>query len=297
MKKFSSKKMVLKLTVGFASFLLVFFFLLLCSFTAHKMADDFLKQLGISKTGADKKIMVGFFGGALDMYGVKNAKNIALGNRKAVVLDLLNYTKKHVKSAAFIKQYNAMKNSYKPKETITETPEQYKASNITRARGFVTDMEASLKKADASMKALFEKSLADARKNLKEAEDPKDKQYVRYAKNYPGMVKIFKDGYDRQMVDWEKQYPTNHLLYVNMRLQEFMDETKDIDFGAELIAKNGKKYFVNRDYERKGSRWKMAFRAGKEVVQPAREFVQKWMDEIKPVESRPASSNYYGGNG
>ncbi len=54
-----------------------------------------------------------------------------------------------------------------------------------------------------------------------------------------------------------------------------MNETKVIDFNAGLTTKNGEKIFVNPDYERKGNRWKMAFRAGKEVVEPSREFVQK----------------------
>jgi hypothetical protein len=92
---------------------------------------------------------------------------------------------------------------------------------------------------------------------------------------------MVKENYSRQIAGWEKKYPTNQLLYVKMRLQEFMDVTKDIDFGAELFTKNGKKYFVNPAYEGKGYYWKMAFRAGKEAVEPAREFVQKWIEEIK----------------
>jgi hypothetical protein len=281
MKQFSTKRLALKATLFFAPLFVLFSFVLFCSFTANKMADDFLKQLGISKTGADEKITGSFLGGGFDAYGIKNAKNIALGNRKAVTLDIIEYAKKHVSSAAFLKQYLAMKESYKPQESIAETPEKNKAENIARAKGFVADMEAALKKADASFKAIYEKSLADAKKNLKEAEDPNNKQYLRYAKSYPELVKSFKENYDYQMAQWEKKYPTNHLLYVKTRLQEFMDETKAIDFSAELIAKNGKKYFAKREYESKGNRWKMAFRAGKEVVEPAREAVQKWMDEIK----------------
>ena len=65
------------------------------------------------------------------------------------------------------------------------------------------------------------------------------------------------------MAEWEKKYPTNHLLYVKVRLQEFMNETKDIDFGAELVAKNGKKYFVNRDYELRAIGGKWLFVQGK----------------------------------
>lgn len=245
------------------------------------MADDFLKQLGISKPAADDKITNSILGGSVDLYGVKNARNIALGNRKAIMLDLLAYTKRHVNSPAFIKEYNQMRERFRPEVYTPQTPEQMKAENIARAKESVAQMEESLKKADASFKPIFQKSLDESKKYLKEAEDPNNKQYVRYAKNYDRAVQEAKESNAASLAHFLKKYPDNHLLYVKMRLQEFMDETKDIDFGAELVTKNGKKYFVNRAYESKGSRWKMAFRAGKEVVEPAREAVQKWIDEIK----------------
>ena len=174
-----------------------------------------------------------------------------------------------------------MKESHKPTENIAQTPEEMKAENIKMAKESVAQMEEAYKKADATMKPIFQKSVEDAKKYLKDAEDPNNKQHVRYAKNYEGLVKEFKAGYNHQMAEWEKKYPTNHNLYIKKRLLEFMEATKDIDFGAELKTVNGKKKFVNPEYERKDSRWKMAFRAGKEVVEPAREFVQKWIDEIK----------------
>jgi hypothetical protein len=280
MKQTTTKGIVLPSILYFTTILLLFSYLLFSSFTTS-MADDFLKQLGITKASADEKIQHSIMGGYLDMYGVKNAKNIALGNRKAVVLDLVAYTKKQVSSPAFIKQYMAMKESNKPKESIAQTPEEMKSENIARAKESVAQMEATVKKADASMKPLFQKSVEDAKKYLKEAEDPNNRQYVRYAKNYEGLVKEFKESYAAALAQWERKYPTNHLLYIKKRLTEFMDATKDIDFTAELTTKNGKKIFVNPVYERKDSRWKMAFRAGKEVIEPAREAVQKWMDEIQ----------------
>ena len=275
------KKIAFPAILYFTTVLLVFVYLLLCSFTTNKFADEFLKQLGISKVNADDKITNSILGGSLDIYGVKNAKNIALGNRKAVALDLLAYTKKQLASPAFIKEYTEMKNRFKPQETIPQTPEEMKAENISRAKQSVAQMEETLRKADASMKPIFQKSVEDAKKYLKDAEDPANKQYVRYAKNYEGLVKDMQSNYAFQLAEWEKKYPSNHNLYIKMRLLEFMEVTKDIDFGAELTTKNGKKIFVNPAYERKDSRWKMAFRAGKEVVEPAREFVQKWIDEIK----------------
>ena len=77
------------------------------------------------------------------------------------------------------------------------------------------------------------------------------------------------------------KYPADQLQYVKQRLHQFMDETEGIDFNAELVEKNGRKYFVKREYENKSNRWKMAFRVGKEVVEPARTIVQQWITDLE----------------
>ena len=79
---------------------------------------------------------------------------------------------------------------------------------------------------------------------------------------------------------WEKEFPIDYKEIVRNRLQEFLKLTADIDYNAALKDVNGKKKFVNPNYERKSSQWKMAFRAGKEVTEPARAFVQQWLKEL-----------------
>lgn len=242
--------------------------------------DDFLKQLGITKTNADERISGSVLGGSFNTYGIKNLKNITLGNRKDVTTSLLNYTKTYLNSPDFKKQYLAMKDKYKPTETIAQTPAEFREEYISRIKKSVSEIEASIKKADATTKPIFEKVLLDAQKSLKDAEDPNNKMFTRYASNYDQLGKDNKRNYEHQLAQWEKNYPSNHLLYVKKRLIEFLDATKDVDFSAEIVEKNGKKYFVNPAYERKSDRWKMAYRAGKEVIEPARDFVQKWVEEI-----------------
>jgi hypothetical protein len=282
MKQSDSKRRIKNLILFFAPTLFLALFFLVCSFTAKKITNDFLKELGITKQSADEKITNSIIGGYIDNYGIKNAKNIALGNRKAVTLDLLNYIKKYVSSPAFVKEYNDLKERNKPKEQILQTPEEMQTSEIALRKKNVADIEANIKKTtDATVKKFFETSLEQAKQALKEAEDPNNKYFVAYRKNYPQSAKSFKDSYDRSIADWNSKYPQNQLLFVKKRLQEFLDATKDVDFSAELTDKNGKKIFVKSEYEHKDSRWKMAFRTGKEVVEPARGFVQKWIDEIK----------------
>ena len=73
-----------RLRIGSIGLLLVAASFLLFSFTAKNFTEDFLQQLGISKTSADLKITNSLLGGYLDQYGLQNAKNIATGNRAAV---------------------------------------------------------------------------------------------------------------------------------------------------------------------------------------------------------------------
>lgn len=253
----------------------------LISFTVRSLGDDFLKQLGLTKPGAEEKIRQGILGGSLDTYGIKGIKNIAAGNRAAVASDILSYTKKYVSTADFIKNYNEMRDYYKPKFQKLQTPDEMRAEAVANQKKSIAQIEESIKKADASTKPIFENVLKTAKEDLKKIEDPNSKHNAAYAKNYEQGVKQNQQNYDRQIADWEAKYPSNHLLYVKKRLQEFLNETADIDFEAELITKNGKKYFVNRAYESKGNRWKMAFRAGKDVITTARTFTEKWMSEIK----------------
>jgi hypothetical protein len=281
MQRTSLKPLVVKLRICIAAVILVIISLFLFSFTINRLNENFLKELGISKTEADKKITNSILGGYLDAYGTRNAKNIILGKRNAVATDLLKYVKQHVGTEAFKKEYNALKESNKPRENKVQTPEEMRSSNIEAFKKNIAETENSLKKADASMKPIFEKILAEGKKQLKEAESPTNKAVTSYAKGYPEMVKLSQQSYERELQNWEAQYPANHLLFVKQRLQQFLESTKDVDFSAETTVKNGKRYFVKAEYERKHNQWKMVFRAGREVVEPARAFVEQWINEIK----------------
>ena len=280
MKQFSLNACIRLLRVSIIILILALISMFLFSFTLHRVSNDFLKELGIAPNEAEQKITNSILGGYLDTYGVKNIKSIATGNRKKLVADLLVYTKQHVQSQAFVKQYKAMKESRKPQPAKIQTPDEMRRDMIEQYKKSIAETEASLKKADASMKPVFEKLLVDAGKQLKEVQDPNNKMIASYAKNYPDMIKMIDLQHQSKIEQWEKEFPDNHLLFVKERLEMFMKETKNIDFDAALQVKNGKKYFVNNEYERKSSYWKMAFRAGRDVVLTAREYVSDWISTI-----------------
>lgn len=274
--------MIVMLRLCIAAFILIVLSLFLFSFTAEKMKEDFLKQLGISQQEANSKITGSLLSGSLDYYGISNLKNIIVDNRAAVVKDIAAYAKQYTNTAAFKKEYAALRENNKPAPAQkVETPEEMRASMIKMAKEFVQSSEESLKKAGPELKKIFEQSLEAAKKNLKDAEDPNNKSLKAYGQNYESMKNMMQQSYDNSIKNWESKYPADHLQYVKVKLQSFLDATADIDFTAQLTEKNRKKYFVNPVYERKGNRWKLAFRAGKDAVEAGRAFATQWIAEIR----------------
>lgn len=250
---------------------------LLCSFGAV----DFLKQLGMTQANADQKISSSLLGGYLDTYGVKNSKNIAPASRSALTGSLLAYTKQYVNGPAFIREYQALREQKKPVMGVVKTPEEFQQEIIAQAKKSRAEVEQSMKKADASMKPVFEKTLESINKQLQQAEDPNNKSIAGYRKGYPVLVKNRDDTYAKELAVWEARYPAGHRQFIKLRLVQFLKETENVDFSAELYEKKGIRYFTNPAYESKGTYWKMAFRAGKEMVEPARAFVQDWLRELE----------------
>lgn len=281
MKQSSADNFVITLTNIIAAIALLFSIFVLNSFTVHRIGEDFMKQLGITKTAADGKISGSILGGSIDVYGIKNVKNIVTGNRGQIAKDLLVYTKNHLASPAFIKEYETLKQNNKPKKDAAKTPAEVKTEYIASIKKMISDSEKGLKTANSTMKPVYEKMVAEGKKQLAQAEAPDNPYFTSYEMNYPQMLKDIETRHENLLQDWENIYPSNPNQFIKRRLEEFLKVTSDIDFNAELVTKNGMKYFAKKEYENKDSRWKMAFRAGKEVVEPARTFVQQWIEEIK----------------
>jgi hypothetical protein len=78
----------------------------------------------------------------------------------------------------------------------------------------------------------------------------------------------------------EKNYPSDPHELIKKRLEDFLSISATIDFDAQLTESRG---FINLEYEKKSGHWKMCYRAGREVVEAAREEARKWLDELKGV--------------
>ncbi len=78
------------------------------------------------------------------------------------------------------------------------------------------------------------------------------------------------------VLDGEK-YPKDPETLIKQRLQDFLELSNTVDFDARLTS-SGR--FADEAYEQKDPLWKMCFRAGRDVVQAAREEARQWLLEI-----------------
>jgi hypothetical protein len=161
-----------------------------------------------------------------------------------------------------------MRERFKPQPAVMQTPEQMQAETVAAYRKSVADLEAGQKKSDASMKAMYDKMIADAKKVLKEAEDPNNKMITNYRESYPESAKMTEENNKRQLATWESKYPTDHMQFVKMRLQQFLEETKDINFSATTLIRMVAKFLKTKNTKAKAidGRW-------------AIEQVRKWLKQ------------------
>jgi len=259
--------------------------LFLFSFSIErKLADDVWRQLGLDKTAGINSIKESFYYSHLQYYGAKNFKKIATNNRQAVARDLLTYTKQYINGAEFKKAYENYRIESKPRDPELKTPrtkEQIQKEEIARTEKMIKETEESIKKMPADMQKSMKPVLDQGQKQLKEYQNPNYKLWAILVESDIRENEQKVNQYKTDMARWEKDFPADSKEIVKLRLKKFMDLTANVDYNAELKEKYNKKVFVNPDYERKSSEWKMAFRSGKEVTETARDFVQQWLSELK----------------
>jgi hypothetical protein len=274
--------LLIKLKVTALLFLVALISLFSYSFTTSKnIADDFWKQLGMSREQGTDGVKQSFLNGYLNYYAAKNARNIATGNRAAIAKDLLNYTKQYINSDAFRKEYELMRKQAKPQEVEIKvrSKEEIRKEKIAETEKSIRKTEEVMKQ--PNMKDIMQPSLDILKKNLVEYNKPDSKMIDMFFNGEKMQAEQQAESSKKNMARWEVEYPADYREKVKDRLQKFLDLSATVDFGAELKQVGNKKKFVNPVYEGKSYDWKQIFRAGKEVIEPARQFAEQWMREMK----------------
>ena len=269
--------------------ILIPFLYVLIGFTYSSIIDNKIKnildQIQYSEDGAKNMIFSNFSGSYFYFPNPKQLKNIAAGEKAAIVNDVGNYVKEYTASKEFLNKYAEYKNRKKP--SPPEKPksmEDMKKEQREAIKQGIENLEKMKPKMAKDQQTSIEETIKSFKQQLKDIDDPNNPTFSPEVEN--SMKQMYEqqmNQYNEQVAQWEKDYPAdNPNLMIKNWLNKFLDESKDVDFKAELAeAKGGMKVFVKQSYENKSGLWKVCFRAGEETTESARRFAEKWLQELK----------------
>jgi hypothetical protein len=284
MKQSTFRKNLVWLRICITTFLLAIVCLFLFSFTvSSRLTEDIWNQLGLTRLQGTEKIRNSFVNNYLDYYGLRKAKNIAVGSRGAVAKDLLIYTKQYLSSAAFKTDYEKMRNAAKPMEPVpgSKTKELIRKWKIEETTKLMKNTEDFLKTADAEMKKTMQKVLDMHKANMKDYQDPNSKLINALWQQELDIRENDQKRYKESIKTWEMNYPVDYRKVIRPRLEKYLELAATVDFSAEIFQKADKKYYFRSSaYEAKHDDWKLIYRAGKEVYDVTKVFVEQWLKEF-----------------
>jgi len=250
---------------------------------ARKFADDVWTQLGITPKDGISNIHTSIQSGYLSYYGAKNAKDIAIGERTAVINQLVAQAKKYITSDEFKRRYENERKLRMPKEPqlFEISVDEIRAKEKQRIEQAIKQTEANANHPNPKVKNGVPKALENLNAELKTVDDPNNKNVQREIKQLESWNNAAVAQYKTQLQKLDADYPPNPQDMIKKRLQQILDVTADVDYSAELKEAGQFKVFANPLYEKKPKEWKLAFRAGKETTDAVRAIAQRWLLEIK----------------
>ena len=268
--------------------LLIPLFLFLIGFTYTRIIDSKIKnildKIQLSENSADDMIFSNCSNPSFYFPNPRQLKNIAAGDKVAIVNEVGNYVKEYTSTKEFLNKYIEYKNSKKPEppEKPKSVAEMKKEQKEAIKQG-IENLEKTKKQMPKDQQASFDESIKSFKEQLKEVDDPNNPMYNAQMENmmkqmYEEQMKEYKE----KVAQWEKDYPSSPEPMIKIWLTKFLEGSKDVNFNAELAENQyGQKVFVKQSYESKSDLWKVCFRAGKETTDAARKFAEKWLKELK----------------
>ena len=251
-------------------------------------AADLLGELGFTEQAARERIFQAFVDGSVSPGGnIAVFKGAAPDKRVLFVKAVTTFARTFAQTDQFKKMYADYREANKPDAASGES------------KGFDELMTAQAKEFEqsiAGMKEVMKTLPPEQQKEMQKQIDQMRTEMAAQAKNsemkaaYGEMAKAesAENAADlkRRLKEWDTEFPPSADQLIANRLREFLDETKDVDYGAKLVAQYGKMRFANAPYEQKSSEWKMCFRAGKEATDAARVFAAEWLKELQAKGAR-----------
>ncbi len=262
--------------------------LVVAGFYTGQLIDDraktLLQTLKLSENDAKNTIFSDISSNSFYLPGIRELKSIALNDRAAQVEITGKYVRDFTATEEFKKKYNEYRESRKPSPPEKpKTSAELKKETKESTQKSIEEMKVTKTQMPADQQAMFDETIKMLEDQLKEIDNPDNPMFS------PQMDEYSKMAYDQQMeqhkkdiAEWEAKYPVNNPKpLIKTWLESFLEQSKDIDFGAQTAIDKNRTLFVKQEYERKSNFWKLCYRAGKETTEAGRKFAQTWLGELK----------------
>ncbi len=157
-----------------------------------------------------------------------------------------------------------------------QLPEKPKPARSVKEQ--LAEMKANLDKQRATLKDMPPSVQPEMKKMLDEMEKSQTEMFTSQG---AAIEKARFDGEMAQYADAQKNNPVDPKEKLKRALSGFLEATKDVEFNAPTVKKDGVTRFKLTEHEEKPDLWKRSFRAGKEVTEAARAFASGWLAELK----------------
>lgn len=233
--------------------------------------------------------------------------------KTALAKTACTFVKAYVNSSAFVSDLNSQINS----QLVDTRPESdywkeiyqsvYNSSieEITSLKGFMNDAYfESMQQMNSALQSLlqqpntfgdtpegqlmFENETRKLHQNIAEMEALTDKDlFLKDFNAYANKLATLKARHatDNQILDAKAQNEAlkkglNYKTHIQQQLQQFLDESENVDFNAKLVANGSMLEFENPEYKSKSLVWKQCFRMGKPGTDVFRKFAEDWLKEL-----------------
>lgn len=238
---------------------------------------DIFTTLKIDPEDVPGYIEKNFEDGEIRFPNSRELKKLEPAKRAAAVKEIGDYIKKYLQSPGYAQKFSKDRENAKP-----QSAEGKIKAEIAELEKSIPEAEKDLKEATDATKGLAESLVKMLKEKYNALRNPSDPKHDFYVMTVAGMRYANPVEYEAAVKKWDAEYPATPKDLIRKRLQQFLENTADINFEAELKKdSHGVKYFVDEELEQKNEYWKLCFRSGKETATAARAYAEQWLKEIK----------------
>lgn len=248
---------------------------------AALVAQNALAGLGVSEADAKRDIVDALSYGSVDVYPARAAFRAASpATRAALVKTAMAWARTYTESAAFKADYQRRRAEAAPQRPAARNVNDELAKQKAESAKAIEEAKKGLAQMPPDLRAEMAKTIkAMEAENAKRNADPEMAAMMR--EGAEAQLADEQRRYEQEMAEYEEKFPADPRKLVALRLREFLDMSKDVDYGARLVSRGGRQRFASEDYQSKPSEWKLCYRAGKDAVDAARAAAQAWLSAIE----------------